>query len=250
MTHIWAIADLHLCISCPEKNMEVFGPSWSRYIERIKENWKQVVSEDDLVLIAGDITWAIKPEDAKIDLDWIATLPGTKVMIRGNHDYWWRTKSQVDKILPPRFHIVHNDALNLPTLSIGGSRMWDSLEYRFADIVDFKDNPKANPKVKPLTDEENEKIFRKELIRLEMSLAKMDPNAPLKIAMTHYPPIGNDLKPSKVHALLKKYHIDLCVFGHLHNLRPNHPPLFGSLDNIQYLFTAADFLEFKPLKIK
>lgn len=250
MSNIWAIADLHLCISCPQKTMEVFGPNWANYIQKIEENWKKYVQEEDLVLIAGDITWALKLEEAKIDLEWISKLPGTKVMIRGNHDYWWRTLTHVKRILPPKMHAIHNDALNLGDISIGGSRLWDTVEFNCSEIIDFKVNPKANPKVVPLTEEENEKIFAKELHRLELSLSKMNPHASLKIVMTHYPPLSHDLKNSKTHALLLKYNIDICIFGHMHNIKPNPPPLFGEKEGIQYIFTAADFLKFVPLKIK
>ena len=111
--------------------MEDFGQSWSHYIERIRENWKKLVKENDLVLIAGDITWALRIDEAKIDLEWLSELPGTKVMIRGNHDYWWRTLTQVKSILPPKMHAIHNDALNLEDVSIGGSRLWDTIEFNF-----------------------------------------------------------------------------------------------------------------------
>lgn len=249
MRTIWAMADLHLCISCPDKTMEDFGPRWDNYLERIRENWKKCVSDEDLVLIAGDITWALRIEEAKIDLAWLGELPGEKVMIRGNHDYWWKTLTQIKRILPPKVHVLHNDALNIDGVSIGGSRLWDTLEFNFSDVIDYKVNPKANPNVTPLTTEENEKIFAKELHRLELSLSKMNQDAPLKIAMTHYPPISFDLKPSKVHALFLKYNIDICVFGHLHNLKDKSPPLFGEKEGIKYIFTAADFLQFLPLKI-
>lgn len=249
MQGIWAIADLHLCISCPNKTMEDFGPSWSNYIERIKANWIENISEEDLVLIAGDITWALKIDEAKVDLEWLGALPGTKVMIRGNHDYWWKSLTQLRRILPPKMHVLHNDALNLPELSIAGSRLWDTLEYNFSDLIEFKTNPKANPKVAPLSTEENERIFEKELHRLELSLSKMNPDSPLKIAMTHYPPISQDLKPSRAHSLLLKYKVNKCVFGHMHNLKETPASFFGQKDGIEYIFTAADYLKFIPKKI-
>ena len=249
MTQIWAMADLHLCIGCTQKTMEVFGPQWSNYIQRIKDNWQELVKPDDIVLVAGDITWALKLEEAKIDLDWIDALPGKKIMIRGNHDYWWKSLTQVQKILPSSIQLIQNNAINLPGVSIAGSRLWDTKEFNCSEIIDFKENPKANPKVKPLTIEENEKIFAKELHRLELSLSQMNVDAPLKIAMTHYPPLSHDLKPSTVHKILQKYNIDICVFGHIHNLKPNNPPIFGEKDGINYLFTAADYLQFFPMKV-
>ena len=249
MPQIFAIADLHLCIGCPQKTMEVFGPQWSNYIERIKIEWKKAVSQDDLVLIAGDISWALHLNEAKLDLDWIDQLPGHKIIIRGNHDYWWKSLTQVKKILPKSIQVIQNNAINLHGVSIGGARLWDSKEFSASEIIHFKENPKANPNVKPLTEEENEKIFAKELHRLELSLSQMDANAPLKIAMTHYPPLSHDLKSSKAHKLLVKYKVDICVFGHIHNIIDNPPPLFGEKEKIKYLFTAADYLKFVPLQV-
>lgn len=249
-SHIWAIADLHLSISCPEKNMENFGDPWANYIERIKENWLTHIGKNDLVLLPGDITWATNLELAKIDLTFLATLPGIKVMIEGNHDYWWRSISQVRKILPKNFYALQNDALNLPGVSIAGSRLWDTNEYNFSELVDFRENPKANLNLVRLTEEENERIYIKELHRLELSLSKMDKEAKLKIAMTHYPPIGNDLKDSRVHKLLLKYDVDICVFGHIHSLHSHLPPLFGVKDGISYQLSAADYLQFIPLKLR
>ncbi len=248
--NIWAIADLHLSLSCPEKTMEDFGESWSNYMQRIKENWSKSVKEGDLVLIPGDITWASTPEQAEEDLIWIDQLPGTKIMIRGNHDYWWSSLSKIKKVLPKSILALQNDAWNTEEVSVGGSRLWDSSEYNSSDVIDFKVNPKANPKSPVLTKEQNEKIYQKELHRLELSLQKMNPDSKLKIVMTHYPPLSYNLKDSKVHTLLKKHQIDICVFGHIHNIMPDHPPLFGTKDGISYQLVAADYLQFSPLKIK
>ncbi len=249
MKQIWAIADLHLCLNCPDKTMEDFGHRWENYIQRIETNWKQLVAPDDLVLVAGDISWALKTDEVKADLDWIGKLPGQKIMIRGNHDYWWKSLTQIRAVLPSNIHLIQNDAINYPQLAIAGSRLWDTLEFNNLEIIDFKENPRANPNAIPLTSETNEKIFLKELHRLELSLSQMNPEAKLKIALTHYPPISYDLKPSKVHALLVKYNVDYCVFGHMHNLKENLPPLFGEKDGVHYLFTAADYLQFVPQKV-
>lgn len=248
--NIWAIADLHLALSCPEKTMEDFGPTWANYIKRIQENWANNVQKDDLVLIAGDITWAYTLEKAQVDLQWIDQLPGTKVMIRGNHDTWWQSLNKVQKILPPSIIALQNDAYNIEGLSIGGSRLWDTLEFNFSDLIELKENPKANPNTPILTEEENERIFSRELHRLELSLKAMNPSAPLKIVMTHYPPISHDLKPSKAHQMLKDYKVDICVFGHVHNITPSSLKLFGKKEGVNYLLTAADYLKFIPLKIK
>lgn len=229
---IFAIADLHLSFGVPEKTMEVFGPRWKGYQERIKENWIKLISSDDLVLIPGDISWAMRAEIAKIDLDWIDALPGEKVMIRGNHDYWWESPSKVKKVLPSSCHIIQNDAFEWKGISIGGTRLWDSPEFSFGDGT--------------LT-EDDRKIFEREYSRLEMSLKAMKP-ASKKIIMTHYPPVSETLNSNRITALLEKYSIDICVFGHLHNFEPGSLP-FGNLNRVRYLLTACDYLNFEPLKI-
>jgi len=94
---VWAIADLHLALGIPEKKMDAFGEPWIDYTDKIAQNWNQLIDKDDLVLIPGDISWAMRTEDAKIDLDWIHALPGTKVMLRGNHDHWWSSLSKVEQ---------------------------------------------------------------------------------------------------------------------------------------------------------
>ncbi len=250
MRNIWAIADLHLSISCPEKDMAHFGVKWENYQERLKQNWQNSVKENDIVLIAGDITWAQKLEQAQVDLEWLDKLPGHKVLLKGNHDYWWKSLSQIEKILPTKMSLIQNNAIHFDDIAIGGTRLWDDPQLKFNDLIEYQYNPNANTKTDPFTEEENIKIFEKELMRLELSLSQMNPKATLKIAMTHYPPISCDLKPSKVHALLKKYGIQICIFGHLHNLKPNLKPFFGTFDGINYTFAAADYLQFFPLKIK
>ncbi|MCH9633959.1 MAG: hypothetical protein S4CHLAM7_06930 [Chlamydiae bacterium] len=248
--NIWALADLHLSLSCPDKTMEVFGETWSKYMERIQENWHRSVQPEDLVLLPGDITWANTLEQATKDLLWIDQLPGKKIMIRGNHDYWWQSLGKVKKILPKSIFAIQNDALNLDNISIGGSRLWDSPDFNSSEIIDFKPNPKANPKTIVPTSEDNEKIFKRELHRLELSLKQMDQNARLKIVMTHYPPITYDLKTTLVHELLLDFKINICVFGHIHNIISTPPPLFGDKDGISYFLVAADYLKFEPLKIE
>lgn len=245
--NVWAIADLHLAFGDPGKSMEVFGPQWQNYAQKIESNWRDRVREGDLVLIAGDISWAMRPEQAVKDLEWIDRLPGIKVMIRGNHDYWWASPGKVRSILPKSIHIIQNDAFNYGDFSIAGARLWDTDEFSFNDAVEFKENPKEATKEAPKEEVDDEKIFQRELHRLELSLKALDPSK-RRLAMTHYPPIGSDLKDSRVSKLLEKYGVEICVFGHLHNLKPNQA-MFGSKNGVGYYLTACDYLNFKPLNI-
>lgn len=253
---IWAIGDLHLAISVPDKTMEDFGEGWRDYANRIATEWKRHIQPDDLCLIPGDICWAMRVEEAAIDLQWIHELPGTKVMIRGNHDYWWTSLSKVEKVLPPSIHLIQHNAFVWKDVVIGGARLWDSPEeYRFHPFINYIENKKA----KKILDEEvvtsqeaakeTEKIFVRELNRLEMSLKAMEKHPDKKrIVMTHYPPISADLKESRVSKMLEKYGVKVCVFGHLHNVKQDIP-LFGEKGGVRYFLTSADYLNFSPLRI-
>jgi len=246
---VWVIGDLHLAFGAPEKTMDFFGEPWIDYTKKIEENWRSSIAEDDLVLIPGDISWAISPEQAKKDLEWIHSLPGTKVMIRGNHDYWWTSLSKVQKILPPSLNLIQNNAFHWKGIGIAGSRLWDSSEYEFSPYIEYRPNPKAKKLETGLNHtSEDEKIFERELMRLEMSLKALSKDCQRRFAMTHYPPISADLKESKVSQLLEKYNVSECVFGHLHNVSKSRP-LFGKRSEIIYHLTSADYLNFSPKMI-
>ncbi|MDN3505649.1 MAG: metallophosphoesterase [Simkaniaceae bacterium] len=242
---VWVLADLHLAFGNPKKSMEVFGPVWKDYPKRIQENWERVVGPDDLVLIPGDISWAMKPEEALKDLDFIDQLPGEKLIIRGNHDYWWPSASKLKGLLPPSIHFVQNNAFDWKDCSFGGARLWDTHEYSFADVIEFVENPREKKKN---VEEDGEKIFVRDLERLKLSLECLNPKAKHRIALTHYPPIGGDLKPSRASAILEDYKIDVCVFGHLHNVRENSLN-FGEVRGVKYIFASADYLGFTPIKV-
>jgi len=246
---VWAIADLHLSFGVPDKGMDIFGKQWEQWTVKIEDNWRARIHDDDLVLLAGDTSWAMRPEEARPDLEWIDELPGTKVIIRGNHDYWWTSASQVKKTLPASIHFIQNNAFHWQDITIGGARLWDTAEYNFNDYIDFIHNPRAKTLAemeKPSSD--MEKIYRRELGRLELSLKDLNPKATTRIAMVHYPPISADLKESEASAILERYHIDICVFGHLHNLKKD-ASLFGTKNDIQYILTSCDYLQFVPIKI-
>jgi uncharacterized protein len=243
--HIWAIADLHLSFSLPNKKMDVFGTQWKNHPQKIKAQWEKKISPEDLILIPGDISWAMNSEEVQADLDWIHQLPGTKLLLKGNHDYWWSSFKKVQALLPPSIHCIQNNSFQWNNIAIGGSRLWDSSEYNFNKWVEFKKNLQiSSSSIK--TTEQDEKIFTRELHRLELSLKELSQKAHYRIAMTHYPPIGPTLQNSKASMLLEKYSINSCVFGHLHSLKTNLPALFGKHNAIDYHLTACDYLDFNP----
>jgi predicted phosphohydrolase len=245
---VWAIADLHLSFGTPNKKMDVFGKEWLDWTEKIESNWRASINPQDLILIAGDISWAMHTHELESDLLWIDKLPGTKVMIRGNHDYWWKSRSKIEKILPKSIHIIQNDTFNWNGLSIGGARLWDTLEFNFGNYTLIPDQDSIFLQTSQETIKNNEKIFNRELARLEMSLKQLDPQANCRVVMTHYPPIGANLVSSRVSSLLEQYDVDICIFGHLHGIN-RAVPLFGEKNGIQYFLTACDYLDFKPLWI-
>lgn len=240
---VWAIADLHLAIGVPSKNMDIFGPQWANYMEKIKTHWLELVGPEDLVLIAGDISWAMKENEVRIDLEWIDALPGTKVFVKGNHDYWWSSMAKMAKFLPPSCHAIHNNAFHWNDVSIAGSRLWDTVEY-FFDSLSISENID----LRTPHPQEDEKVFVRELQRLELSLQSLKKEAKVKIAMTHYPPIGLHLEPSRASRLFEKYGVTHSVFGHLHNVPPGLP-LFGEKRGISYHLTSSDYLNFIPIRL-
>ncbi|MCE5293204.1 MAG: metallophosphoesterase [Chlamydiales bacterium] len=248
---IWAIADLHLSLGIVGKEMHVFGPEWIDHHKKIQAFWDEHVKPEDLVLIPGDISWAMKQEEAKADLDWIHARPGTKYIIRGNHDYWCKAPTKVRKELPSSIHLIWSDAALWNDVAICGTRLWDSPEYDFGAFIEMK-KPLREKKEDPQTPEEkqaeSDAIFNREVMRLEMALNAMDKNARLKIAMVHYPPISADLQPSRVSAMLEKANVNQVVFGHLHSVRPESK-LFGTKNGVAYHFVACDWLNFRLQKI-
>jgi hypothetical protein len=246
---IFALSDLHLSFGVPGKSMDVFGSVWKDHPEKIEKYWKELILPEDLVLLAGDLSWAMRMEDVLADFAWLDALPGTKLIIKGNHDYWWSSLNKVKKALPPSIHAIQNDVFIWNNVAIGGARLWDSSEYSFNPYIDFQENLYENKeKAEKTEDFDSEKIFTRELERLTLSLSKMPKDAIIKIVMTHYPPIGANLEPSKVSKILEHFGINICVFGHLHNVKKLSLP-FGEKDHIQYYLTSCDYLHFKPLKI-
>jgi predicted phosphohydrolase len=250
MSNVWAIGDLHLSFGVPNKEMDIFGESWIGWTQKLEKHWLENIHENDLVLIPGDISWAMHLEEALVDLRWIDKLPGTKVMIRGNHDYWWSSASKIRKELPPSMHIISNDAYDWNDVSVCGVRLWDTSEYNFTAFIEIKENKKERPLTESDQDPERaKKIFERELGRLEMSLKCLNREAALKIAMVHYPPIGADLQDSETSKLLEKYGVQICVFGHLHNLKAGSK-MFGEKNGIKYYLTSCDYLNFSPVKLR
>lgn len=221
---IYAISDLHLSVNSP-KPMNIFGPVWEGYLDKIFSQWQEKVSEDDLVLLAGDFSWAMKLDDAVADFKLLENLPGKKIIIRGNHDYWWSAISSVRSKLPENFYAIQNDAIKFGDYIICGTRGWQVLEK----------NMTRTP--------EDEKIFKREILRLEMSLEaakKLQVNNEKIICMMHYPPMNFSKDDSEFSQLIEKYKVDKVVYGHLHALK-NIDTYFVK-NGVEYYLTSCDIV--------
>lgn len=229
---VFAISDLHLSINNP-KPMDIFGPTWEGYLDKIFSDWKMRVGEEDLVLLAGDFSWAMKLEETIQDFDLLKGLPGKKIIIRGNHDYWWKSISAVRNSLPENFYAIQNDALKFENCVICGTRLWNL--------------PDVN---KPLS-AEDEKIFNRELIRLEMTLQnakKLKTSDDDKIiCMLHYPPYTYKEEDNAVTALIEKYGVSKVVYGHIHAVCKQN--LILKKNGVEYFLTSCDIVGNKLIDI-
>ena len=230
---LYAISDLHLPIGV-DKPMDIFGSKWTNYVERLEKNWRSIVTDDDMVVIPGDISWAMYLEESIPDFAFIDSLPGKKVISKGNHDYWWTTMSKLNKFLAENkfesIEFMQNNAVMYKNIAICGTRGWSYL---------------GNGE----TSEEDKKIYERELGRLELSIKDARKYNPERIIVFfHFPPINTDLRETGFSKILKDNGIDLCLYGHLHNaIRQNI--VEGEQDGIKYMLVSCDYRDFMPAKL-
>ena len=226
---IWAISDLHFDHT-KNKSMDIFGDNWKNHQKKIEEDWKSKVKENDTVLIAGDISWGMRIKDAVPDLELISSFPGNKILIRGNHDYWWGGIKKLNELNLKKVKFLQISSIELEDAVIFGTRGWAC-----RDCEEFT--------------ESDEKIFKRELIRLELSFKSCENSSDKKrICMIHYPPFNSDQTPNEFFELMKKYKVDICIYGHLHG--DGHKfALEGNIDGIKTYCTASDYLNFELVKI-
>lgn len=229
---IFAIGDLHLP-GGQEKPMDVFGDHWEDHFARISQDWRQRVTADDAVLIPGDISWAMQLEAALPDLAAIGELPGRKIILKGNHDYWWGGIGQVRKALPQGMQAIQHDVAELPDAVVCGSRGW---MY-----------PTAETPLQP----EDERIFKRELLRVEMALQSAAAQAcgrPI-ILMMHYPPLFHTDRNTPFTRLIGRYPVHTVVYGHLHGAGVR-VGFNGVHDGVRYMLTSCDSLNFSLAEVK
>ncbi|MEI6101773.1 MAG: metallophosphoesterase [Eubacteriales bacterium] len=223
---IFAISDLHLSFACP-KEMDIFGPHWEGHFEKIKENWLATVKPDDIVLIPGDLSWAMRLEEAMPDIDAICSLPGKKILIKGNHDYWWSAPSRVRAVLKNDTHLLQYDSMLAGGFAICGSRGW---------ILPADKNFTA----------EDRTVYEREKIRLRLSLDSVRDKDTEIIVMMHYPPVGPRGESTEFSQILAEYPVRHVVFGHIHSgesIRPQYTDIKAG--GIVFNLVSCDYLDFK-----
>lgn len=243
---IFVLSDLHLSTDeSTNKSMEVFGARWKDYMQKIEKNWNSIVSENDTVIVPGDISWAMSLEGALADLSYIDALNGKKLLGKGNHDFWWTTNKKMTDFF--RSHglnslsILYNNAYIVEDRIICGTRGW------------FPDESKQTP----VNNADYAKILNRECIRLRMSLesavslqkSRIDEDGeklPILVFL-HFPPIWNDFVMRELVDILHEFEIEHCYYGHIHNSYAT--PLSFEFENIKFTLTSSDFLSFYPLKI-
>lgn len=228
---IFAISDLHISTST-NKPMDIFGGNWVGYLDKIYADWQEKVSDDDLVLIGGDISWAMTIDDAKKDIKTLSNLRGRKVLIKGNHDYWWSGIGKVRDILPENFFALQNDSIKFNNVVICGSRCWS-----------VPGSPDFN--------EQDRKIYNRETERLKLSLKnakqKMEEGDKL-IALVHFPPFNVLREDSDFTKIFEEYGVDSVIYGHLHGKNVRADKLIVK-NNVKYYLTSCDLVENKLTEI-
>ena len=225
---LYTIGDLHLSLAA-NKSMEVFGGSWERYTERLEENFSRLRPEDVTVL-CGDLSWGLSLEESLPDFQLIDRFPGKKLLLKGNHDYWWNTVSKMKQFFDQHgissIDILHNNCFFYGDYALCGTRGWFFEE-------DFAGSP-------------DEKVLRREAGRLEASLRQAQGREIL--CFLHYPPLYQGYTCPELLQLLQRYPVRRCYYGHLHG--PSHRlAREGLYDGVEYHLVSADYLQFQPMKI-
>ena len=227
---LFAIADTHLSLGT-DKPMDVFR-GWSDYVERLEKNWRAIVTDDDTVVIAGDISWAMKLEDCYEDFAFLNSLPGTKILLKGNHDYWWQTKKKLDAYLEEnRFDtikILFNNAFEVGGVAVCGTRGW------YYD----KDG------------EHDEKVINREVGRLKLSFDSAKELKKPIIAFLHYPPVFGGVECEEIMAALSELGIKECWYGHLHGERTHLNATLGEYKGIDFHLVSCDYTRFVPVLVR
>ena len=222
---LYAIGDLHLCLGAP-KPMDIFGGAWVGYMDKLKAGMS-VITEEDTTVLMGDLSWALDLPSSAADFAWINQIPGRKIILKGNHDYWWSTAAKFNKFCAEHgfknLNLLSNNCFEYGEFAICGTRGWFFEEER--------------------SGQHDEKVFKRELIRLEASLKAAGDKQ--KLVFLHYPPRYKGYECTEILALLEKYEVRRCFYGHLHG-GSHKLAMEGLWDNVDFKLCAADYIGFKP----
>ncbi len=223
---IYAIADLHLSLGT-EKPMDIFK-GWDNYVSKLEENWKKVVRDTDTVVIAGDISWALKLEESVNDFKFIEALPGKKIIIKGNHDYWWSSANKINEFFSKNsinsISILHNSAIQIGETCICGTRGW----------------------LYNSEEESDKKILVREAGRLKRSIEVAEGKGGNPIVFLHYPPVYGDKESDEIINILVERNINKCYYGHIHGGKSSGKLKTGVYKGISLELIACDYLDFCP----
>ena len=227
---LFVLADLHLCHGDPEKTMSIF-PGWTDYQERIEKNWTELVKEDDTIVLPGDISWGMTLAEAAPDFRFIEGLPGKKIIIKGNHDYWWSTMRKMEDFLEAErcfsIKILHNNHFRYENYGICGTRGWVNMPGETQD----------------------EKVLKREVQRLETSILSALKEELEPIVFLHYPPIFATNFNYDILEILYRYKIKNCYYGHIHGRSAHELCVKNTYDDINFHLIAGDYLQFIPEKV-
>ncbi len=221
---LYAIGDTHLSLAS-DKPMDVFGGGWEGYVDKLRDGF-QAVRPEDTVVLCGDLSWAMGLEEGRKDFAFLNALPGRKLMLKGNHDYWWNTASKMERFFQENgfdtLNILHNNCYEYGEYALCGTRGWFYEETG------------------------DQKVFRRELIRLEASLKAAGERR--KLCFLHYPPCYQGYACAEIMALLEQYGVERCYYGHLHG-GSHKLAVEGRYGAVEYHLVSADYLRFQPQKI-
>ncbi len=228
--NIFAMSDLHLSES-GDKPMDVFGPRWKNHTEKMKKNWDELLSAEDVMIVSGDVSWGLRLEEALPDLQWIHERPGLKFITRGNHDLWWSSLSKLNGLYEDIIFLQNGCAVAGDTV-ICGTRGWNLMN----DGPDWTAH--------------DDKIYRREQIRMKLALdAARASGASRTILSLHYPPTDHNGSDTGFTEIIEQYDVACVLYGHLHGEDAKRHAFNGIKNHIPYRLVSSDYLGFMPVKI-
>ena len=227
---LFVLADLHLCYSDPSKTMSIFN-GWQDYQERIRKNWLELINDEDTVVLPGDISWGMSLAEAAPDFHFINELPGEKIIIKGNHDYWWTTMKKMEDFLSAEgcstIKLLHNNHYRYGEYGICGTRGWVNMPGETQD----------------------EKVLKREVQRLDTSIKSAISEGLKPLVFLHYPPIFATNFNYDILEVLYRYDIKECYYGHIHGRSAHELCVTNTYDGINFHLISGDYLQFVPEKV-